>query len=204
MSNLKIEVARRQLGMALDLYLRDLDPVSVHCLANGGSELIEFYAKKLSGEALLSGFVETKPGTNFLDLRRVQREYWSAFKHATTLYQKGKPVEERDDDSLLATFKDEQNDLALVIGWYDYLRATGKMPIEAQAQQAWFFALHPEKLAARHSPEKYEELFPGLRTKSRTEQKWMLNGAIERARADEGKMSASLTERRPLVLNWMP
>jgi hypothetical protein len=204
MSDLKIEVARRQLGTAMDLYLRDLDPVSVHCLANGGSELIEFYAKKLSGEALLTGFVETKPGTTFVELRRIQRQYWNAFKHATMLYQKNKPIEERDDDLLLATFTDEQNDLALVIGWYDYQRATGKMPIEAQAQQAWFFALHPEKLEARHSPQKYEEHFPGLRARSRVEQKRMLNEAIEKAKADEGKMSAARTERRPLVLNWTP
>jgi hypothetical protein len=31
--------------------------------------------------------------------------------------------------------------------WYrlgDYHVATGKIPIEAQVQQAWYFALHPE------------------------------------------------------------
>ena len=49
MSRLKIECARRQLGTALDLYLRDLDPVSVHCLANGGCELIQFHAAKAGG-----------------------------------------------------------------------------------------------------------------------------------------------------------
>ena len=58
MSDLKIEVARRQLGTATALYLRDLDPVSVHCLANAGCELMEFYARKVSGEALLTDFAQ--------------------------------------------------------------------------------------------------------------------------------------------------
>jgi hypothetical protein len=145
-SNLKIEVARLQLGTATDLYLRGLDPVSVHCLASGACEVIEFYAQKLSGKALLTGFVETKPDVSFVDLRNSQRQYWNSFKHATMPYQKGKQTAERDDDKLLKTFRDEKNDLALLIGWYDYHLATRKMPIEAQTQQAWYFALHPEKL----------------------------------------------------------
>jgi hypothetical protein len=40
--------------MATHLYLRDLDPVSVRCLANAGCELIKLYAKKLRGKAILS------------------------------------------------------------------------------------------------------------------------------------------------------
>jgi hypothetical protein len=72
----------------------------------------------------------------------VQRQYWNAFKHAT---ERREPHEERADDELLKRFTDENNDIALVIGWSDYHRATGKIPIEAQVQQTWYFALHPEK-----------------------------------------------------------
>ena len=61
MSDLKIECARRQLGTALHLYLRDLDPVSVHCLANGGCELIEFYAKKAGAKPFVLHILETQP-----------------------------------------------------------------------------------------------------------------------------------------------
>src|SRR4051794_11234226 len=104
--SLKIEVARRQLGMALHLYLQDIDPVSVHCLANAGCELMEFYAKKLSGKALLS-FAQLRPDTDFSEMRRLQRQYWIAFKHAT---EQGKRDEERDDDELLNGFNDERND----------------------------------------------------------------------------------------------
>jgi hypothetical protein len=200
-SNLKIEVARLQLGTAMDLYLRGLDPVSVHCLASGACEVIEFYAQKLSGKALLTGFVETKPDVSFVDLRNSQRQYWNSFKHATMPYQKGKQTAERDDDKLLKTFRDEKNDLALLIGWYDYHLATRKMPIEAQTQQAWYFALHPEKLDPK-TARIYEKFFPNLRTKPRAEQKRMLNDVIERVRVDNDYMSHPITEHRPLVLSW--
>jgi hypothetical protein len=203
MSDLKIEVARRQLGMATELYLRDLDPVSVHCLANAGCELMEFYARKLSGEALLTDFAQLAPDTDIAKLKRLQREYWNAFKHATK-QRKGKPAQERDDEDLLKQFTDEKNDLALVIGWSDYQRVTGKMPIEAQVQQMWFFALHPEK---HNNPELKRQgaiSFPELQSKSRADQKRLMNDLITRGRADKATMSHPRTEQRPLVTDWPP
>jgi hypothetical protein len=46
----KREIARRQLGTALDLHLGGRDPVSVHCLACGGCEIAEQLANN-AGEA---------------------------------------------------------------------------------------------------------------------------------------------------------
>jgi hypothetical protein len=37
----KLDVARHQLGTALDPFTRDRDPIAVQCLACGGGELIE-------------------------------------------------------------------------------------------------------------------------------------------------------------------
>jgi hypothetical protein len=91
-------------------------------------------------------------------------------------------------------FTDKQNDLALVVGWADYFRATGKIPMEAQVQQAWYFALHPEMGGGQESV-----FFPNLRVQHRAEQKRRLNQVIETARMDEVKMSHSATERR---LRW--
>jgi hypothetical protein len=179
--SLKIEIARRQLGMATHLYLQDVDPVSVHCLANAGCELMHFYAKKVTGKALLS-FAVLAPAVDFTKLRQLQRQYWITFKHAT---EQGKPSEERDDDELLQQFTDENNDLALVIGWADYHRATGKLPIEAQVQQGWYFALYPEKHSDPELAEKSLVVFPNLRTQKET-------------------MSSPGTEQRSLVLDWIP
>ncbi|GBQ25662.1 hypothetical protein AA0472_1834 [Acetobacter estunensis NRIC 0472] len=37
----KIQIARRQLGVATALFLDNADPVSVHCLACGAAEIVE-------------------------------------------------------------------------------------------------------------------------------------------------------------------
>jgi hypothetical protein len=105
-SRLKIESARRQLGTALALYLKDLDPVSVHCPANGGCELIEYYVKKAGAEPFTSHILKTYPDLDIKNLRRIQRKYWTAFKHATHQHS----GEERKDDEVLTTFNDEKND----------------------------------------------------------------------------------------------
>jgi hypothetical protein len=202
MSDLKIECARRQLGTALDLYLRDLDPVAVHCLANSGCELIEFYAEQAGAEPFVSHILKTQPNLNIQDVRRMQRQYWNAFKHAAT---RAGGREERQDDELLARFTDEVNDAALLVGWVDYNRATRTMPIEAQVHHVWYAMLHPEKLDPKHRVElepEVEKLFPRLRERPRAEQKRMLNKLIEWARTKKELMDDPRTDPRPLVLGW--
>src|SRR4051794_12116009 len=103
MSALKIETARRQLGTALALFLSDHDPVSVHCLAGGGCELIEFYAKKAGAEPFTTHMLTARSDLDIKELRRIQRQYWNAFKHATHLYS----GQERDDAELLTRFTDK-------------------------------------------------------------------------------------------------
>jgi hypothetical protein len=144
--------------------------------------------------------LKTRPDLNIKELRRLQRQYWTAFKHAVHQHSR----KERDDDKLLSWFTDEQNDTALLIGWYDYAEVTKRMPVEAQVQQAWYIALHPEKLDPKHPKEPYEKLFPDLQLKTRAEQKRRLNDVIERARRDKDVMKHPGTERRALILDWPP
>jgi hypothetical protein len=80
---LKIESARRQLGTALALYLDDRDPVSVHCLAGGGCEVIDFWARKADGEPFVTHILDEHPHLNIASVRTLQRQFWNAFKHAT-------------------------------------------------------------------------------------------------------------------------
>jgi hypothetical protein len=200
MSNLKIESARRQLGTALWLYLRDEDPVSVHCLAGGGCEMIEHFAKKAGAKPFSSYMLRAHPDLDIAKLKSIQRKFWNAFKHAT--HQGGE--KERNDDDLLKRFSDEQNDHALFIGWYDYANATNSLPVEAQAHQVWYIALYPEKLDPKHSIERYQTIFPRLRGRPRAEQKQMLNRIIEKVRNDPNVMEDPMTDKRPLVIEWKP
>ena len=113
MSQYKIECARRQLGTALDLYLRDLDPVSVHCLANGGCEVIEFYAEKAGAQPFVSHILQTQPHLDMKKIKTIQRQHWNAFKHAIT-----RGGEERQDDDLLSKFTDVADDAVLFVRWW--------------------------------------------------------------------------------------
>ena len=113
-------------------------------------------------------------------------------------------AQERDDDKLLSRFTDEQNDIALFIGWYDYAWTTGTMPVEAIVHHLWYLALRPDKLGPRPSDQLYEEIFAALPTKSRADQKRMLNEVIEIVRASSNVMSDPFTEARGLMLNWPP
>jgi hypothetical protein len=198
MSHLKIESARRQLGTALAIFLQDYDPVSVHCLAGGGCELIEYYAKKSGGEPFTSFILETNPNVDMIGIRKLQRTYWNAFKQATLPHGGG----ERDDDKVLSQFTDDLNDTVLYIGWHDYAQAADALPIEAQVYLAWYLALNIEKLAPEHPPEPYLKAFPYIRGVSRAEQKRMLNESIRSARANAEVMSDPRTEKRPLILGW--
>jgi hypothetical protein len=79
---LKVEIARRQLGAALAMFLNDADPVAIHCLAGGGCEVIEYYAEKAGGKPFISHMLNANPRFDKNKLHHLQREYWNAFKHA--------------------------------------------------------------------------------------------------------------------------
>ena len=162
----KIHVARRQLGVALALFLEDLDPIVVHVLACTAGEVAEYLAVKASGQPFTARALATFRNNSWRDIRRARNRFWSSFRYATT----------HDDDqgsygSLMSGFSDLQNDHALLVGWHDLMLASKKLPIEAQLFQSWYFALYPEKLGSEADVSRYEALFPGLRDLARSDQK---------------------------------
>src|SRR6478609_7880885 len=137
----KAEIARRQLGKALALFIDDQDSVSVHCLACGGGEIAEHLTQKAGQEAFSAHARKHRPDLDAGKLRGIRNQYWNAFKHATS-----RSGLDRQDEEFLASFSDEINDHTLFVGWYDYARASPSLPIEAQVFQAWYFARYPEKI----------------------------------------------------------
>src|SRR5215472_5065356 len=136
----KTQVARRHLGTALALFLDDRDPVSVHTLACAGCEVAEHLTHKAGKEPFSTHALSTFPSLDIQKIRRLQNQYWNAFKHATT-----RDGAERDDQELLDRFDDDTNNHTLFIGWHDYMLATGTLPPEAQAFQMWY---EPDKACA--------------------------------------------------------
>jgi hypothetical protein len=114
----KTQIARRQLGTALALFIDDLDPVSVHSLACGGGEIAEYLTRKAGARPFASHALLMFPDLDVAGLRRLRNQFWNSFKHATK-----HTGEERPDRKLLERFNDLQNDHALFVGWYDYMLA---------------------------------------------------------------------------------
>jgi hypothetical protein len=194
----KIEVARRQLGAALDMFLRGQDPVSVHVLAVAGGEVAEWIAEQAGGEPFKNHVLETFPQMDLKDIRDLQRKYSNAFKHATT--NKGK---DREDEATLAAFEPTINEHMLFIGWYDYAMGSLPRPIEAQVFEAWYLAKNPEKLNPDEvTPETFERLFPNFRPLSPERKFARLGDTIRKARKNGAVMQSDGTDRRPLVLPW--
>jgi hypothetical protein len=190
----KIQVARRQLGTALALFLDDLDPVSVHTLACSGGEVAEHLMRKAGAEPFASHALATFADLNLKDIRLIKNQYWNSFKHATT--HKGG---ERDDRKLLERFNDLQNDHTLFVGWHDYMLATNMLPIEAQLFQVWYFALYPDKLNPKVDVSTYKKTFPKLRSLSRMDQKKELRRLIARYRSNSDVTNDPQTERGQLI-----
>jgi hypothetical protein len=192
----KLDVARHQLGTALDLFIRNRDPVAVQCLACGGAELIETIATLADVAPLSTHILETMPHLDVVKLRNIQRQYWNAFKHMTC--RSGEP---RDDAELLAGFDDTKNDAALFVGWWDYQAVTKRLPVQVQVFQVWWYALNETKLAADADREAVRAAFPNIAAVDRAEQKRRLRRAVEKYRNNKGVLADSRTEVEPLCFS---
>jgi hypothetical protein len=187
----KIEIARRQLGTALALFLQNLDPVSVHVLACGGGEVAQHLTMK-SGSQPFQAFLDV----DIRSYKKLWNKYWNAFKHATT-----REGLDRKDEDEVREFSDEANDHVLLIAWTDYHKAERRLPIEAQGFLAWYYARYPEKVVP-HTPPEWSLKFFGedIVSVSRAEAKARLNRAIEFARSRDEVMLDSRTDPRPLLV----
>ena len=173
----KGEVARRQLGTALDLFIRGQDPVSVHTLAMAGGEIAERLAEKIGAESFMSHIRATFADMKVEDLRRIQRKYYNAFKHATKLNG-----QDRDDESSLDNFDPQTDDHVLFHGWHDLTISGSPIPIEAQVFEIWYFAKYTEKVNPDVDISEATSLFPSLSSRSSTRQRSALVEAIRKAR----------------------
>jgi hypothetical protein len=189
----KLNVARHQLGTALDLFIRDRDPIAVQCLACGGGELIEAIAAANNLRPFSTHVLENMPDLDIKRVRTLQRRYWNAFKHMNE--RGGQP---RDDSEILGSFNDNANDAALFIGWHDYYAVTGRIPLPVQVFQLWWFSLNEARLAEGADLDTIRKLFPNIMRDSRAEQKRRLRRIIEKYRADAKTLADPRTEKNPL------
>lgn len=183
----KISVARAQLVTALDLFVRNKDPVSIQCLACGGGEVIEQMAEAQGEHTFTLHMLKTQPQLDRWALKKVRNQYWNAFKHVTD-----RDGLQREDEELLARFDDTQNDAALFVGWWDYLKVVKRLPVAAQVFQVWWFALNEEKVTG--GLDVIRKAFPDIKRHPRAEQKRRLARSIEKWRKDRTLLADPATE----------
>ncbi len=193
--NIKLRIARAQLGTALSLFLRDQDPISVHALACGGSEVIEGLANSNDIPTLSSHILQTHPSIDISKVYRLRNQYWNAIKH---FYTRGNQTA-RDDEGLMEGFTDEKNDAVLFMGWLDYQLLTKRLPLEVQVFQVWWYATNEQRMNPNTDPAPYRKVFPGIMNCDRIEQKRRLKRVTEKYRNDKEILADPRTEQGRLV-----
>lgn len=193
--SIKLQIARNQLGAALDLFIRDKDPFSVQALACGGSEIVEGLASDAKIPTLSTHILATFPGVEMRKIKALQNQYWNAIKH----YYKGDKATVRDDDALLADFADTANDAPLFVGWWDYLMVTKRLPVEAQIFQVWWYATNEDKLTPESDLTSHRRIFPGICSLDRPAQKRQLRQVVEKYRDDPELLRDPRTEQGLLL-----
>ena len=193
--SLKLKIARAQLGTALDLFIRNKDPLSVHALACGGTEVMEGVAEQASSPTLSTHILETFPGMDVAKIKRLRNQYWNAIKH---FYNRDNKTA-RDDEALMAEFSDIANDVVLFMGWLDYMRHVEKLPVEVQVFQVWWFATNEDKLNPNADLEPHRCIFPSVANDDRSEQKRRLRRAVEKYKKDPTILADAKTERGSLM-----
>ncbi|AWC23939.1 hypothetical protein CO731_03412 [Aminobacter sp. MSH1] len=193
--SIKLQIARNQLGAALDLFIRNKDPFSVQALACGGSEIIEGLASEAQIPTLSTHILATFPNVDMRKIKALRNQYWNAIKHYYRLDGAGA----RDDDALMAEFSDAANDAPLFMGWLDYMLLTKCLPVEVQVFQVWWYATNEDKMSPEADPTPYRTMFPRIGDVGRQEQKRRLRRTVEKYRHNREILADPRTERGSLL-----
>lgn len=165
----KLDVARRQLAVAIRLFFDDQDAVSVHTLAANAWEILDVLCRRQDVASLSRQTQDHLSDGRSLKYDLINEPYRNFFKHA-----------DRDPEGTVTGFNDEKNDHLLMLAVEDLLRLEERKLFEGQIFQSWYLAAYPEKIAA----DDVERVLPALRE--------LLPGLAQKARSDQKKMGIEL------------
>ncbi len=158
----KIDVARRQLATAIQLFFENGDPVSIYSFAANAWEVIDVLCNNAQVASISNETRGHVPAGKDLKRDYVNSPYRNFFKHA-----------DRDPDGTLARFDDSNVDSIMMLAVEDYMRLNKRSPVEFQVFQLWYPATHIDKVsdAALASVRRTVDCFlPNIRSLSRPDQ----------------------------------
>ena len=140
----KLEVARRQIETAIDLYFRSEDPVSIHTLTTAAYQVLDdvALARGTPRMNLLRTIEEVFPPEVVSSVLPIVRKAQNFFKHAA-----------RDTDDV-HTFRPVQTEFLLLDACVTYPEMAGQSPRMMTAFTIWFFLQHD--LPYKFTPEMKE------------------------------------------------
>ncbi len=172
----KLDVARRQLAVAIRLFFDERDPVSVHTLAANAWEIVDVLCINKGIESFSEQTRKNIPNGKSLKYHYINGPYRNFFKHA-----------DRDPDATLDGFSDDKNDHLLFMVVEDLLRLEQTKLFECVVFQPWYLAVYEEKIAPKDREKflpKLHEIFPGIRQQTRPEKKRMGREHFQHASKD--------------------
>lgn len=131
----KLDCARRQLELAIELFFLERDPVSIHTLAGAARQLLVDINKHRGGKPLFTEIEALKeiviPGKE-AEVSRLFRKAENFFKHAD------------NDPEATLDFSPEINEILLWETGGKYHELTSETTPPIGAINVWFQARHPE------------------------------------------------------------
>ena len=161
----KLDVARRQLAVAIRLFFDDWDPVSVHTLASNAWEIVDALCRKRGIDSISEQTRRNVPYGKDLKRDFINKPYRNFFKHADS-----------DPDDTVEGFSDSMNDDILFLVVDDLIQLEQPALYECQVFQIWYLAVYEErtdeKERERFMPD-IREALPGISQLPRSKQKKM-------------------------------
>jgi hypothetical protein len=131
----KLDCARRQLEMGIELYFMERDPVSIHTLAGAARQLLVDINKHRGGKPLMTE-IEALKGIVILgkekELSQLFKKAENFFKHADY------------DPEAIIDFAPEFNEVVLWEASVKYYELTSETTPVMGAIKIWFAARHPD------------------------------------------------------------
>lgn len=179
----KISIARSQLLTAIELHFCDGDPISVHSLAGAAREILETLCRAKGVKPFSEHIRDTFPHITMNEIWSILNLYRNAFKHA-----------DRDDADVIKQFNEISNDFLIYVAVEDYLRLMPASPVPMQVFQAWFCAVHEDRLNDQVDKEVFRKIFPKIRSLPRPNQKRLGRETIVGASQNTDLLSDPKTE----------
>jgi len=130
----KLDCARRQLELAIELYFLERDPVSIHTLVGAARQLLVDINKHRGGKPLFTEVEGLKgiviPGKE-MELSKIFKKAENFFKHAD------------NDPEATIDFSSEINEMLLWEASCKYIELTSETTPTMKAMYAWFQARNP-------------------------------------------------------------